>query len=104
MRATVVETLNQVKKERTTLRWEKTSCHQCAAHDSHLVMGVLGYDPLQMLQHFYLCDEEMKRSILWLIKHLIKVGARVDHDGQRWYVHVASGSSVLIAPSVAFLK
>jgi hypothetical protein len=34
--------------------------------------------------------EEVKRSMYWLIKRLIKVGARVSYHARRWYVHVAS--------------
>jgi len=34
--------------------------------------------------------EEVKRSMEWLIKRLIKVGAKVSYHGRRWYVHVAS--------------
>jgi hypothetical protein len=30
----------------------------------------------------------------WLIKRLIKVGARVSYHARRWYVHVASAFSL----------
>jgi len=43
-----------------------------------------------MIRQFYLMGEEVKRSMEWLIKRLIKVGARVAYHGKRWYVHVAS--------------
>jgi len=39
-------------------------------------MGVLAYNLLHMLRQFYVWGEEVKRSIEWLIKRLIKVGAR----------------------------
>jgi hypothetical protein len=45
---------------------------------------------LHMVRQFYLIGEEVKRSMEWLIKRLIKVGARVAYHGRRWYVHVAS--------------
>ena len=32
----------------------------------------------------------LTRSMEWLIKRLIKVGARVSYHARRWYVHVAS--------------
>ena len=32
----------------------------------------------------------VRRSIDWLIKRLIKVGARISYHARRWYVHVAS--------------
>ena len=38
----------------------------------------------------YLAGEEVKRSMEWLIKRLIKVGEKVAYHGRRWYVHVAS--------------
>ncbi|MGB6066651.1 MAG: hypothetical protein WBG50_17740 [Desulfomonilaceae bacterium] len=53
-------------------------------------MGVLAYNLLHMLRQFYLVDEEVKRSMEWLIKCLIKVGAKVAYHGRRWQVHVAS--------------
>jgi hypothetical protein len=53
-------------------------------------MGVLAYNLLHMLRQFYLVGEEVKRSMEWLIKRLIKVGAKVAYHGRRWQVHVAS--------------
>ena len=53
-------------------------------------MGVLAYNLLHMIRQFYVWREEVKRSIDWLIKRLIKVGARVSYHARRWYVHVAS--------------
>ena len=53
-------------------------------------MGVLAYNLLHMLRQFYLMGEEVKRSMEWLIKRLIKVGAKVAYHGRRWQVHVAS--------------
>ena len=34
--------------------------------------------------------EGVRRSIEWLIKRLIKVGARVSYHAKKWHVHVAS--------------
>ncbi len=34
--------------------------------------------------------EKVKRSIEWLIKRLIKVGAKVAYQGRMWQVHAAS--------------
>ena len=39
---------------------------------------------------FYVWSEKVKPSMDWLIKRLIKVGARVSYPARRWYVHVAS--------------
>lgn len=52
--------------------------------------SVLAYNLLHMLRQFYLLGEEVKRSMEWLIKRLIKVGATVVYNGRRWQVHVAS--------------
>jgi Transposase DDE domain group 1 len=72
------------------LRWDKTSCHRFAANQARLLRGVLAYNLLRMLREFYLMGEEVKRSTKWLIKLLIKAGAKVAYRGASWYVHVAS--------------
>ena len=53
-------------------------------------MGVLAYNILHLIRHFYVWGEDVKRSIDWLIKRLIKVGARVSYHARKWYVHIAS--------------
>ena len=81
---------NRIKEGKNTLRWDKTSCQRFAANQARLLMGVLAYNLLHMLREFYLKGEEVKRSMEWLIKRLIKIGAKVAYHGRRWYVHVAS--------------
>ncbi len=81
---------NRIKEGKNTLRWDKTSCHRFAANQARLLMGVLAYNLLHMLRQFYLMGEEVKRSMEWLMKRLIKVGAKVAYHGRRWQVHVAS--------------
>jgi hypothetical protein len=81
---------NRIKEGKNTLRWDKTSCHHFAANQARLLMGVLAYNLLHMLRQFYLMGEEVKRSMEWLIKRLIKVGAKVAYHGRMWQVHVAS--------------
>ncbi len=81
---------NRIKEGKNTLRWDKTSCHRFEANQARLKMGVLAYNLLHMLRQFYVWGEEVRRSIEWLIKRLIKVGARVSYHARRWYVHVAS--------------
>jgi hypothetical protein len=81
---------NRIKEGKNTLRWDKTSCHRFSANQARLLMGVLAYNLLHMLRRFYLVGEEVRRPMEWLIKRLIKVGARVAYHGRRWYVHVAS--------------
>ena len=61
---------------------------------ARLLMGVLAYNLLHILRQFYLVGGEVKRSIEWLIKRLIKVGARVCYHVRRWYAHVASAFPV----------
>jgi len=53
-------------------------------------MSVLAYNLLHMLRQFYLRGEDVKRSMEWLIKRLVKVGAKVAYHGRRWHVHIAS--------------
>ncbi|MGO9121369.1 MAG: IS1380 family transposase [Desulfomonilaceae bacterium] len=81
---------NRIKEGKNTLRWDKTSCHRFATNQARLLMGVPAYNLLHMLRQLYLTGEEVKRSMEWLIKRLIKVGAKVAYHGRRWYVHVAS--------------
>jgi Transposase DDE domain group 1 len=81
---------NRIKEGKNTLRWDKTSCHRFAANQARLLMGVLAYNLLHILRQFYLVGEEIKRSMEWLIKRLIKVGAKVAYHGRRWQIHVAS--------------
>jgi len=81
---------NRIKEGKNTLRWDKTSCQRFEANHARLKMGVLAYNLLHMIRQFYVCGEEVKRSIDWLIKRPIKVGARVSYHARRWYVHVAS--------------
>jgi len=45
--------------------------------------GVLAYNLLHMIRQFY-GGEGVKRSMDWLIKRLIKVGARVSYHARRW--------------------
>jgi len=59
-------------------------------YQARLQMGVLAYNLLHLIRQFYVWGEEVKRSMEWLIKRLIKVGARVSNHARRWYVHVAS--------------
>ena len=81
---------NRIKEGKNTLRWDKTSCQRFEANQAQLQMGVLAYNLLHMIRQFYVWGEEVRRSIDWLIKRLIKVGARVSYHARRWYVHVAS--------------
>jgi hypothetical protein len=50
-------------------------------------MGVLAYNLLHMIRQFYVWGEEVRRSMDWLIKRLIKVGVRISYQARRWYVH-----------------
>lgn len=80
---------NRIKEGKNTLRWDKTSCHRFSANEARLLMGVLAYNLLHMIREFYLKGEEVKRSVEWLVKRLIKVGARVVYHGRKWRVHVS---------------
>ena len=67
------EVENQIKDGKNTLRRDKTSCHRLAANQVRLLIGVLAYDLLHIFRQFYLADEEVKRSMEWLIKRLQKL-------------------------------
>ena len=81
---------NRIKEGKNTLRWDKTSCHRFEANQARLLMGVIAYNLLHMFRSFYLMGEEVRRSMEWIIKRLIKVGAKVAYHGRRWQIHVAS--------------
>jgi hypothetical protein len=81
---------NRIKEGKNTLRWDKTSCSSFDANHARLKMGVLAYNLLHMIRTFYLFGEEVRRSMEWLIRRLIKVGARVVYHSRRWHVHVTS--------------
>lgn len=74
---------NRIKEGKNTLRWDKTSCQRFEANQARLQMGVLAYNLLHMIRQFYIWGEEVWRSIDWLIKCLIKVGARVSYHARR---------------------
>ena len=81
---------NRIKEGKNTLRWDKTSCHRFGTNCARLKMGALAYNLLHMLRRFYVMGEGVRRSGEWLIKRLIKGGARVSYHARRWHVHVAS--------------
>jgi hypothetical protein len=81
---------NRIKEGKNTLRWDKTSCQRVEANQARLKMGILAYHLLHMIRQFYVWGEEVRRSMDWLSKRLIKVGARISYQARRWYVHVAS--------------
>jgi hypothetical protein len=81
---------NQIKEGKNTLRWDKTSCQRFEANHARLQMGVLACNLLHMIRQFYVWGEEVKRSMEWLIKRLIKVGARVSYHARIGYIHVVS--------------
>ena len=81
---------NRIKEGKNTLRWDKTSCTRFEANEARLKMGVLAYNLLHMLRKFYIRGEGVRRSIEWLIRRLIKVGATVSYHARRWHVHVSS--------------
>jgi len=72
------------------LRCDKTNFQRFEANQARLKMGVLAYNLLHRIRQFYVLAEEFNRSMDWLIKRLVKVGARISYHARRWYVHVAS--------------
>lgn len=68
---------------KNTLRWDKTSCRRFTTDHARLLVGVLACNLFHMLWQFYLMGEEVKRSVEWLIKRLIKVGPTIAYHGRR---------------------
>lgn len=48
------------------------------------------WGPPLMIREFHLQGEEVKRSMEWLIRRIIKAASRISYHGRRWWVHVAS--------------
>lgn len=78
------EVENRIKEGKNTLRWDKTSCHRFDANPTRLKMGVLAYNLLHLMREFYIKGGEVKRSMEWLIRRVIKAAARVAYHGRRW--------------------
>lgn len=74
---------NRIKEGKNTPRWDKTSCRRFAANQARLLMGVLASNLLHKLRQFSLVGEEVKRSMEWLVRRLIKVGAKVAYHGRK---------------------
>ncbi len=81
---------NRIKEAKNTLRWDKTSCHRFEANQARLKMGAVAYNLLHMIRDFHLKVEDVKRSIEWIIRRIIKAASRISYHGRRWWVHVAS--------------
>ncbi len=58
------------------LHWDKTSRKRFEANQARLQMGVLAYNLLHLIRQFYVWGEEVKRSLDWLSKRLLKVGGQ----------------------------
>ncbi len=73
-----------------TLRWYKTSCHKFDANQARFKMGLLAYNLLHLVRELYMVGEEVKRSIEWIIRRMVKVASRVSYHSRYWWVHVSS--------------
>lgn len=80
----------RIKEAKNTLRWDKTSCRRFGANRASLKMGAVAYNLLHMVREFHLKGEDVKRSIEWLIRRIIKAASRISYHGRRWWVHGAS--------------
>ncbi len=81
---------NRIKEGKNTLRWDKTSCHSFAANKARLFLGAITYNLIQLLRETAFFGERVRPSVDWIIRRLVKVGARVVYHARRWHVHVAS--------------
>jgi len=57
---------------------------------TRLLMGCIDCNLLHVFRSFHLTSEEVRRSRGWIIKRLIKVGAKAAHHGRRRHAHGAS--------------
>ena len=80
---------NRIKEGKNTLRWDKTSCHRFESNEARLKMGLLAYNLLHLLRKFYIRGEGVRRCVEWLIRRLIKVGAKFSYHARRWQVQVS---------------
>jgi hypothetical protein len=82
---------NRIKEAKNTLRWDKTSCHRFEANQARLKMGALAYNLLHMIREFHLQGEDVKRSMEWLIRRIIKAASRFHTvaaaGGCTWLLH-----------------
>jgi hypothetical protein len=81
---------NRIKEGKNTLRWDKTSCHRFESNEARLKMGLLPYNLPHLLRKFHIRGEGVRRSAEWLIRRLIKLGAKVSYHARRWQVQVSS--------------
>ncbi len=81
---------NRIKEGKNTLRWDKTSYHRFESNEARLKMGLLAYNLLHLLRKFYIRGEGVRRCVEWLIRRLIKVGAKFSYHARRWQVQVSS--------------
>ncbi len=57
---------------------------------SHAGAWERGYNLLHLIRELYMVNEEVKRSIEWIIRRMVKVASRVSYHSRYWWVHVAS--------------
>jgi hypothetical protein len=81
---------NRIKEGKNTLRRDWASYHRFEANRVRLKMGILAYSLLQILLEFYMKSEEVKRSIEWIIRRMVKVASRISYHSLYWWVPVAS--------------
>lgn len=65
-------------------------CKWSKAKQARLKMRVLAYIILHMIRYFYVWDEEVKQSVEYPIKRLIKEGGRISYLTRQWHVNVAA--------------
>ncbi len=81
---------NRIREGKNTLRWDNTRCHKFEANQARLKMGLLTCNLLHLLREFYMEGEEVKRSIEWMIRRVVKAASRISYHSRYRWVHVAS--------------
>ena len=86
--------LNQVTYRARRRGHEESTQPPFRRQSARLLIRALAYDLFERVRQFHLRGEKVQRSMEWLIKRPIKVGAKIAYHGRSWQVHVASAFSL----------
>ena len=78
-----------------SLCWDKTRSHEFGANQTLIKMGLLAYNLPYLVREFYVVGEEVKRSIVWIIRWMVKVASSISYHSRCWWVHLASAFPLL---------
>jgi hypothetical protein len=86
---------NRIKEGKNTLRCDKTNlAERGVCSQARLLIGCHAHNLLHLIRDAGFWGEKVRPSIDWVIRRLVKVGARVVYHAGRWYVHAVSAFSL----------